>query len=60
MNLTPIDADQFTRGRFLRFIYFMATIDFYVYFCIALGDMLTPFTLLIFALFIHVAFVGTL
>ena len=51
MNLTPIDADQFTRGPFLRFIYFMATIDFYVYFCIALGDMLTPFTLLIFALY---------
>jgi len=52
MNLTPSDANQFTRGRFLRFIYFMPTIDFYVYFCITLSDMLTSFTLLIFALYI--------
>ena len=52
MNLTPLDANQFTRGRFLRFIYLMRTLDFYVYFCIALSDMLTPITLLIFALYI--------
>ena len=52
MNLTPLDADQFTLERFLRLIHFMPTIDFYVYSCITLSDMLTPFTLIIFALYI--------
>ena len=46
MNLTPLDTDQFARGRFLRFIYVMLTIDFYI----ALSDMLSPFSLIIFAL----------